>query len=298
MITRREIGRLAAGAMALAIAGRAFAADSEGPGGPPFWRFRQGAGDVALLGFGDARDTSWYSPTLRAAFERSGELWLETRGPGSGPPPDMARVARFSNLDDGRTLFEVLEPHLVARVRQRLAAYGIAESAVAGLRPWRAYYTINGAYWRLHPPADEQKPVDAALAALAKAAGKPISYEIAGFDDLAEFLGSMPDKVQSQYVEWLLDSLDDRERGAGNASDPYGWIEGRRPDRSLERMAALPELYAEMQGKRNRWWAEKIRDLLGAGRSAFVAVGQLHVMGPEGIPAQLAAMEIEATEAG
>jgi uncharacterized protein YbaP (TraB family) len=62
-------------------------------------------------------------------------------------------------------------------------------------------------------------------------------------------------------------------------------------------MAALPELFAEMQGKRNRWWAEIIRDLLAQGRSAFVAVGQLHVMGASGIPAQLAAMGIEAVEA-
>ena len=207
--------------------------------------------------------------------------------------PDFARVNRFSNLE-GRTLFDVLEPQVVPRLRARMAEYGIAESAVAGLRPWRVYYLVNGAYRRAHPPADEQKPVDAALVTLAREAGKPASYEFAGFADLAEFMGSMPDKAQSQYVEWLLDYLDERERGG---SDSYGWIEGRRPTGPLERMAALPELFAEMQDKRNRWWAATIRDRLAAGRSAFVGVGQLHVMGPAGIPAQLAALGLEAVPA-
>ncbi len=291
-VSRREVGRLAAGLVLLVSARRVRAAGAEGP---QFWRIRQGAAEVTLFGFGDARDLSWFSPALREAFERSGELWLETAPPSAQAPPDFARVARFSNLE-GRALFDVLEPHLVARVRERLAGYDIAESAVVGLQPWRVYYLINGAYWRRNPPADEQRPVDAALGLLAREAGKPVAYEFAGFADLAEFMGSMPDKAQSQYVEWLLDSLDDRDRGEGSVADPYGWIEGRRPERSLARMAALPELYAEMQGKRNAWWAGKIRDMLGEARSAFVGVGQLHVMGPAGIPAQLAAMGIDLVE--
>lgn len=292
-MTRREVGRLAAGGILATVAGRGRAAAS---GGPPFWRVRQGGAEVTLFGFGDARDLTWYSPALREAFERSAELWLETAPPNAQAVPDMARVARFSNLE-GRTLFEVLEPHLVERVRQRLGEYGIAESAVSGLRPWRVYYMLNGAYWQRHPPADPQKPVDAALGTLAREAGKPAHYEFAGFADLAEFMGSMPDKAQGQYVEWLLDSLDERDRGEGSMADPYDWIEGHRPERSLARMAALPELYAEMQGKRNAWWAAKIKELLTARRPAFVGVGQLHVMGTAGIPAQLAAMGIEAVPA-
>jgi uncharacterized protein YbaP (TraB family) len=285
-ISRRELGRLAAGLVLVGTATRALAGAS---GGTPFWRARQGPAEVTLFGFGDARDTSWYSPALRAAFERSDELWLETAPPSAQVPPDFARVARFSNLE-GRTLFEVLDPPLVPRVRQKLAEYGIAESTVAGLRPWRVYYTLNGAYWQKHPPADEQRPVDAALAAMAKETGKPVSYEFAGFADLAEFMGSMPDKAQSQYLEWLFDYLDERERGE---TDSYGWIDGRRPERAFERMAELPELHAEMQDRRNRWWAGTIRDRLAAGRSAFIGVGQLHVMGPAGIPAQLERLGLE-----
>lgn len=295
--TRREAQRLGLGLLVFLATncsmGRAPGRLATRVAGPPFWRVRQGGTQVTLFGFGDARDTAWLSPALQRAFEESGELWLETAPPAAQPPPDLARVARFSNLE-GRTLFEVLGPSLSARVRARLAEYGVAEAAVATLRPWRAYYAINGAYWRKHPPADPQQPVDAALFAMARAAGKTVSYEFAGFGDFAEFMGSMPDAAQRQYVRWLLDYLDEREQVG---TDSYGWIEGRRPVRSLERMAALPELFAALQGRRNRWWAETIRDLLAEGRSAFVAVGQLHVMGASGIPAQLATMGIEAVPA-
>ena len=287
--TRREAQRLGLGLLVFLATNCSMGRVA----GTPFWRVRQGGTQVTLFGFGDARDTAWLSPALQRAFEESGELWLETAPPAAQPPPDLARVARFSNLE-GRTLFEVLGPSLSARVRARLAEYGVAEAAVATLRPWRAYYAINGAYWRKHPPADPQQPVDAALFAMARAAGKTVSYEFAGFGDFAEFMGSMPDAAQRQYVRWLLDYLDEREQVG---TDSYGWIEGRRPVRSLERMAALPELFAALQGRRNRWWAETIRDLLAEGRSAFVAVGQLHVMGASGIPAQLATMGIEAVPA-
>jgi len=295
LTTRRDIHRLGLAFLVFmgtgCSMGRAPGRRPAQPPGPQFWTYRAGGAEVTLFGFGDARDQSWYSSALQSALERSDELWLETAPAAAQAPPDFARVARFSNLE-GRTLFDVLGPTLAARVRTRLAEYGIAEATVAGLRPWRAYYAINGAYWQKHPPVDEQKPVDAALFALARAAGKPVSFEFPGFADLAEFMGSMPDVAQAQYVRWLLDYLEERDRGED--TDSYGWIEGRRPVRSLERMAALPELFAEMQGRRNQWWAETIRDLLAKWRSAFVGVGQLHVMGASGIPAKLSAMGIAA----
>ena len=292
MISRRELGGLAAGFAAFAASGCA------GTGGPastvpstgaPFWRIRQGTGEATLLGMGDAQDMSWFTPALRQAFEASGEVWLETAPQDQGKPADFLRAQQYMNLKEG-TLFDALEPQLVPRVKARLAELEIAEARVAKLRPWYAYYQINGGWWAKHPAGYTQQPVDAALIALAKEQGKPVSYEFPSFPDLAQFMAGMADKAQSQYVEWLLDTQDARLAGE---NDPFGWIEGRRPQRSLERMMKLPELYAEMQQKRNHWWALKIREVLGEGKKAFVAVGQLHVMGPAGIPTQLAAMGVK-----
>jgi uncharacterized protein len=287
MISRRELGRLAVGLMAFAVSGRM--ASAAMVTGTPFWHIRQGAGEVTLLGIGDAQDMSWYSPALRQAFEASGEIWLETAPQDQGKPADFLRAQQYMNLKEG-TLFSALEPHLVPRVKTRLAELDIAETRVAKLRPWYAYYQINGGWWAKHPAPYKQSPVDAALIGLAKEQGKPVSYEFPTFPDLAQFLAGMHERAQSQYVEWLLDTQDARLAGE---NDPFGWIKGRQPERSLERMMRLPGLYAEMQVKRNSWWAAKIRELLGEGKKAFVAIGQLHVMGPAGIPTQLTAMGIK-----
>lgn len=290
MITRREMGGLAIGlaAFAAGCGGSSSPAGAPPLRGTPFWRIRKGAGEMILLGVGDAKDTSWLTPALQAAFDASGEVWLETAPQNQVNPAEIARAQQYMNLTEG-TFFDTLEPHLVPRVKARLAELDVPESRIERRRAWWAYYAINGAWWGKHPVGYTEQPVDQTLAALAQAAGKPVSYEFPGFGALAEFMAGMPAKAQSQYIEWLLDTQDARAAGE---SDYFGWIEGRRPEASLARMQRLPGLYAQMQRKRNRWWADKIAALLDEGKQAFIAVGQLHVMGPDGIPAQLATMGV------
>jgi hypothetical protein len=101
-------------------------------------------------------------------------------------------------------------------------------------------------------------------------------------------MAGMSDRAQSQYLEWQFDFFDDFKKGLYNREELFGWIQGRRlPFRSLESMRARPDLYQAMQPRRNLWWAHKIDELLKIPGTYFVAVGQLHVMGPDGIPSLL-----------
>ena len=54
-----------------------------------------------------------------------------------------------------------------------------------------------------------------------------------------------------------------------------------------------PELYQMMQPQRNVWWARKVYDLLASGGTHFVAIGQLHVLGSDGVPRQLERLGIQ-----
>jgi uncharacterized protein YbaP (TraB family) len=54
----------------------------------------------------------------------------------------------------------------------------------------------------------------------------------------------------------------------------------------------MPELYQVMQPQRNQWWARKINELLVTPGTYFVGIGQLHVLGPDGIPRQLERMDV------
>ncbi len=125
---------------------------------------------------------------------------------------------------------------------------------------------------------------------LAKEQGKPVSYEFPSFGEFARFMAAMSADAQSQYIEWLLDAQDARLVGE---NDPFGWLEGRRPQASLARMMKLPSFMPRCNRSGTAGGRSKIRELLDAGKKAFVAVGQLHVMGPAGIPAQLTEMGVK-----
>lgn len=264
---------------------------------PRLWLVRSGEAKVYVLGFGEARDTSWLTPSLRRAFEESSELWLENAGP-SGPPNPPSAEGRLAaermkrlGYESGRTLFDVLEP----AVRERTLAYveelGMNIDSLRPLRPWRAYSAIVQAFWSKRPATHHQVDVDAVLGAMARAAGKTVGYEFPSSDPVTMLLALMPDAAQSQYIEWLLDFLDEYKEGRNDPTEAFRWIDGDpgdSPTRSLDRMRTrMPELYQVMQRQRNGWWARKVFELLGTKGTRFVAIGQLHVMGPDGLPRQL-----------
>ncbi|HKP29473.1 MAG TPA: TraB/GumN family protein [Gemmatimonadales bacterium] len=264
--------------------------------GPPFWVARKGDATVYILGFGESRDTSWLTPAIRTAFQASSALWLETAGPNSSAPPqdESAKRAAAERMDkmaheSGRTLFDALEPPVRQRTLDYLAELGISPDSVKTFRPWRAYYTVVSGFYSKRKMPYDAVPVDGTLERMARNEGKTTGYEYPTREAFVTFMASMPDKAQSQYMEWLLDFLDDYKAGRNDEAETFGWIEGRNPPmRSLDRMRTrMPDLYQVMQAQRNLWWARKIEELLAAGGTSFVAVGQLHVLGPDGIPHQL-----------
>ena len=261
--------------------------------GPSFWVVRRGESRVFILGFGEARDTSWLTPTIREAFEASSHVWLETRrssDPDLDPSALRAAAERMEKLgrESGRTLFDALEPSARTRTYAYLAELGIDPDSVKTLRPWRVYYTIAGGFWRRQRLGYEPVSVEAALEAMAARSGKFLGYEFPTREAFVNLMAGMSDRAQSQYLEWLFDFFDDYKKGLYDEAEMFGWVQGNRlPFRSLDLMRAKPDLYQVMQPQRNLWWARKIDELLKTPGTYFVAVGQLHVMGPDGIPRQL-----------
>jgi uncharacterized protein YbaP (TraB family) len=104
-------------------------------------------------------------------------------------------------------------------------------------------------------------------------------------------MAAMPDNVQGDYLSWLFDYFDDELHHRNRAR--FDWMHGRLASRSIERMRhQYPELYEIMDGARNRWWAQKISDLLTAGNNAFIAIGQNHFADSQGILTLLKRLKI------
>ena len=270
--------------------------------GPLFWLASRGKARVFVLGFGEANatDESWFTPSIRSAFRDSSELWLEVappEAPGSRSAVEKAEAdAEYEKLahESGRTFFDDLEPQVRERTLAYMAELGIKKESVETLHPWWAYYTINSAFWSRTKLPCEPVNVDEVLRKQATNQGKRVRFEMPSGLAFARFMAGMPDKAQSQYIEWLLDFLDEYKKGVLDTATS-GWIAGNPVinQRSLDRMRTkMPELYQAMQVQRNTWWAHKIDELLATNDTYFVAVGELHVLGPDGIPSQLQRLRI------
>jgi uncharacterized protein len=270
------------------------ARSSGSPRGPLFWLATRGKARVFLLGFADAKDEAWFTPLIERAFRDSSELWLEVGAANAPDSPDAAAKQINADLmqkfehESGRTFFDVLQPAVRSRLSTYMQTLGIKKESLETLRPWRAYYVINSAFWAQRHLPYREVYVDEVLKRAATSQGKMIRYEMPTRLDFARFMAAMPDSAQSEYISWLLDFIDDQ--GSGANSDPFEWYSGdpRESTRSLDRMRAqYPNLYKLMQTQRNAWWTRKIGDLLATGGTYFIAIGQLHVLGPDGIPRQL-----------
>jgi uncharacterized protein YbaP (TraB family) len=281
---RRDFG---IGMLSIALAQRAGAALKPNKG-EPLRILERGHARVYLLGFGEAKDESWATPEVRRAFHASSELWLEVSHDPGSEPDSAAQREQLSRNPDGRSFFDVLDPQVRVRARDYCAQLGIAPETIEPQRPWSAFYTINGAYWSQHKASFEQQNPDETLTKWAKDAGKPIHYEMPSQLDFARFMAAMPDAAQSQYMTFLFDFLDDQT--AGRKLDEFGWIHGDTAagERAVDRMRTrTPDLYRIMQVGRNAWWAKTIDRLLAAGGTHFIGIGQMHTLGPDGIPSQL-----------
>jgi uncharacterized protein YbaP (TraB family) len=275
------------GVLSLPFAQRACGAPGK-KNGPLLYLVSRGRARVFILGFGEAKDETWATATVRGAFQASSELWLEvSHEPGSESDATSKRE-QLTHDSGGRTFFEVLEPDVRARAMQYCEKLGIDTEQIERQRPWSAFYTINGAYWSQNSSAFEQRYPDATLMKLATDEGKPIRYEMSSQLEFARYMAAMSDAAQSQYIKFLLDFLDDQSAGRNQAE--FGWIGGDTAvgERAVDRMRTrTPDLYRAMQVERNAWWSQTIERLLAAGGTHFIGVGQMHLLGPDGIPAQL-----------
>jgi uncharacterized protein YbaP (TraB family) len=168
-----------------------------------------------------------------------------------------------------------------------------APASVAALRPEAQVITLLTLVGRSQG-LEPQLGVDLALAGIALALGKPM----VGLETPATQLRVMFD--QSAEVEQSVASgLQQLERG--DAAEQLlrltqAWAAG-----DVHMLETYPQwcncldteaerqLYARVMDGRNPGMAEAIARQLRQGHSLFVAVGALHLVGPQGLPALLAA---------
>lgn len=276
-------------AAALALAGSACAR----PQGidPALYVVRDADSTMYLFGTVHVRPrgADWADEDVRNALAASQEIWTEIE-----MSPAADQLAQQLALQSGTApAGRPLSSWLTAEENQRLNALtqrlGIPQGALEGLQPWLASLTLTLAPI-MQAGYDPNSGVDRSIDAYGDANGKTMRW-LESIQEQIGFLSSLSPDLQH---EMLLEAIDEAENGPAQLAQlSAAWERGET--NALERLvidetrAQYPELYQTLFVARNNAWVGVLtHELQGAGVD-FVAVGAGHLLGDDGLVAQLRA---------
>ncbi|MFP5419070.1 MAG: TraB/GumN family protein [Gammaproteobacteria bacterium] len=203
-----------------------------------------------------------------------------------------ATMQRYALLPPPQTLATVLPPELLARLNTQLDTLKIPRDAVQGLKPWMVTLMLALQSYQQYGYSVEYAS-DIYLTALAREAGKPI-VELEGMDEQLQIFDRLSRQEQLAFLEESIAYLE-KDLMPGDVQSIVGaWLGNDAValqktvmksyrDHPRSSRWIKPKLFSE----RNVRMAHKVNRMLEQGRAPFVAVGALHLVGEDGLPALL-----------
>jgi uncharacterized protein len=265
---------------------------------PALWAVRSNGSTVYLFGTIHAIDPSkvWRTPALDSAFGDSSELWLEVPLPvtskGSPQPvtPEETQqivqlVVRLGTTRDGPPLSSRLTTAEAAKLTTLLPP--MPKGAVDRMRPWLVAPLVSGALdSRLGLQATAG--ADLTLDQDAVARGMPVH----GFETMEQQLHFFADLSPDEELDFLRQTIAGARRDkAVTRTLERAWLAG--DDKVLARIVVgemkkeSPLAYRRLVADRNQRWLPEIEAMLKTPAVRFVAVGDGHLIGPDGLVALL-----------
>ena len=260
------------------------------------WRLEKDGRRSWLYGTMHLGKAEWMIPGRRVlrALTQSDTLALEL------DLQDPATVAVFSAPADPDASARLLTPERRRRLDRQVAAACLPEGALASLRP--ILQVTTGA--RLAARAEGLSGdfgSEAFLSALARARGKPVVALESAAAQLKMLAGDSAAE-EGEQVDQALDELESGQAGAQANELAQAWARNDWPrlDSYTEwceclRTPAERRALQRLLDDRNPGLAEGIARLHDQGQRVFGAVGALHMVGPTGLPALLAARGFRVT---
>jgi uncharacterized protein YbaP (TraB family) len=255
----------------------------EGGGAPPSYLF-------GTMHMTDPRVTE-LTPAAARALESAGTLVIETTDvlDEAKMMAAMAAEPELMMFTDGRTLTSLLSPDDAAIVAAALEARGIPAASVSRMKPWMLSGMVALPACEMARKSGGAPILDVKLARQASAGGK----QVAGLESVADQLRAMASLPMDFHIKGLVETLKLGGRMDDVVETMIVLYENEATGMFWPLLrAVLPEGTGDEVGYaafeqalvtgRNRIMAEKAEPLLRRG-NAFVAVGALHLPGPEGL---------------
>jgi uncharacterized protein YbaP (TraB family) len=256
---------------------------------PLLWKVSDADSTVYLLGsFHLLKKTDYPLPAdVEQAFGDAERLVFEVAPEELADPSVPMRMMQRA-VQPGDAAFGKVAPAPVAdQVRAELTKLGLPAAQFDQFEPWMVSITMVTVLAQKLGYAGEDG-LDRHLMQRAKDAGKPT----AGLETLDSQLDAMDATPVAEQLASLAESVADGEDMGARLDELHAaW---RAADvASLEKLAVdemrtkTPDTYRRLNVERNRAWMPKVQALLDGRDDALVVVGAVHLLGRDGLVAQL-----------
>lgn len=276
--------RWACGAIAAAAMG--MAAVQPAAAKPPMWEVTDADSRMVLFGTVHVLrpDTQWKSEEMRKALETAEEVWFEVDPIRLEDPVLMGRMVPLM-LDTNNPLSSRLDPALYKRFGAMAAELGAQPAQLDPFKPAPAAVMLAGVAM-VRAGYSPDSGVDKALRRLVPDSAV---RELETAEQQIRFIADLPDDVQVALLEATLDDM--AELGHLDkvvASWAAGDISGLEDVFVADLLNEHPHAYEVFVRARNLAWADAMEAELKKSGTDFVAVGALHLVGPDALPKLLA----------
>ncbi len=201
----------------------------------------------------------------------------------------QVQVAMLAAARSQQGLKAEIGERMYAQLGRHAARIGMPVSACDPFRAWFCAMTLEVFSFRKAGFSGENG-IDKQIYSWAREDGKSLRW----FEQPAAHIGLFTGMSEAMSRDFLASSLD--ERLGGSSDDPAellrAWKENdvdaiEKLDRQLK--SAYPTVYDHLLATRNRNWMPTLKRLLDGGEPQLVVVGAAHLVGPDGLIAQLRA---------
>jgi uncharacterized protein YbaP (TraB family) len=275
--------QLIAGSLGLALCASRLQAASRID--PPLYVAEKGAARAYIFGGAVPRDRSWLTPAVRSAITESRTLWQEDL---AIPPPFNRELNIELGARPSGRLFDDLDEAQQARVTRIAETFEYPLDMFQQMRPWAVGAVVASLDFPRHVTDYQSDDVKGTILKMFQDRGLPVRSEATDNDYWIRFYAGFPLPAAIQYMLYQIDlaelprDLFPRWSAQWLRGDASGWEGFNR-----QLASNCPDLYRELEIKRNEAWAQRVATMLGEGGSHFVFVGIQHTVGLHSIQAKV-----------
>jgi uncharacterized protein YbaP (TraB family) len=259
--------------------------------GLPMWVIRDADSVVYLTGTIHIlpNDVNWRSDRLEAALKEASEVWFELAEFAAPGGLNAAILSAYEDklTWDGPPLSSLLtedEAVLLKAAMKRAKMPREMAARIETMKPWYAVYAMGRGH-DVGGDYDENNGIDRALASLAIANGSKIKgLETLEFQVSDIFDMDVPSQLDELRARLVTDTAM-KDRSTRVADLAYiSWARGET--NLIEAMATMMRGTVGTDAllkNRNEEWSAQIEDLLKGSGTSFIAVGALHLAGPDSL---------------